>query len=153
MSYQDNEFKFVVVVNKKITDAAEVMNAIAHLAFGMSQRAPSVSDAPLDHYTGFDGQTHCLISRYPFIILSAKNSNQIAKVREQCIERGAVYNDFVKQMIARSAEEQVEQTKNASADELEYIAICLFGPADQMKELTKKFSVFKGFDLPKPRHS
>ena len=142
MKYQDNNKKFVVLVNSKV-ELGRQLNAIAHLCFGMKCRDDEVASAPMDHYIGKDGSSHCEIARHPFIILKAKNSNQIAKFRDECIAAGLVYNDFVRQMIASSAEEQLRQTKEAEYDELEYLAICVFGCAEQLKPLTKKFSLVK----------
>ena len=142
MKYQDNENKFVVLVNSKV-ELGRQFNAIAHLCLGMKCRSDEVATAPIDHYIGKDGSSHCEISRHPFIVLKAKNSNQIAKFRDECIAAGLVYNDFVRQMIAGSAEEQLQQTMDAEPDELEYIAICAFGSAEKLKPITKKFSLVK----------
>src|SRR5687768_3855076 len=124
MNYANNSSKFVVVVNKK-EPLHRLMNAVAHIAFGMSHRSPAMLDSPVDLYAGSDGSTHCLISRHPFIILEAKNSSQIARLREQCIQFELIYNDFVEQMIAESSERQLEQTRTTPADSLNYLAICV----------------------------
>jgi hypothetical protein len=46
-------------------------------------------------------------------------------------------------MTIGTSKEQQEATKKTPADELEYFGICLFGMTDELKELTKKFSLFK----------
>ncbi len=46
-------------------------------------------------------------------------------------------------MLGRSAEDQLVQTKNSKESELEYFGICLFGKAEQLNILTKKFSLFR----------
>lgn len=142
MQYHDNHNKFILLVNSKIP-AGKQMNAIAHLSYGMSHRGLDVLQVPIDHYIGNDGSSHSTISRYPFIILKAKNSSQISTFRDRCIEENLPYNDFVEQMIAGSSEEQLARTQETPVDELEYIALCVYGAAEKLAPITKKFSLFK----------
>jgi Protein of unknown function (DUF2000) len=45
-------------------------------------------------------------------------------------------------MIGASAIEQIENTKNAKAEDLIYFGITLFGDSQKLAELTRKFSLF-----------
>jgi len=140
--YTDNDYKFIAVLNKKI-ELPKLLNALGHISVGLTSLIENIDDFRFLQYYDADGGLHPAISHYPFIILSAKNGNQIRQLREKAIESGIIYNDFVDQMLGASAEDQLNQTKNTKNADFEYFAICLFGSYETLRPLTKKFSVFK----------
>jgi hypothetical protein len=142
MSYIDNEYKFIVVLNKKI-EISKLLNALGHMAAGLVSTSSNINDMRFLKYEDADGGVHPAISFYPFVILEADNSNQIRLLRQKAIENKILYNDFVKQMLAGSADEQLQQTKSTKDEALEYFGICLFGPATILRDITKKFSLFR----------
>ncbi len=68
------ENKFVAVLNKKIP-AGSLMNALGHMAVGLVGSYPNAKDMRFDSYIDQNGGDHKSISDYPFIILTADNSN------------------------------------------------------------------------------
>jgi hypothetical protein len=142
MSYADNDYKFVAVLNKKIP-SAQLYNALGHMATGLVSLCVEIEQMRFLQYVDADGGLHPAISHYPFIVLEANNSNQIRLLRQKAIQSGILYNDFVQQMLAGSAEEQLRQTRGVREEELEYYGICLFGPSENLSLLTKKFSLYK----------
>jgi hypothetical protein len=86
--------------------------------------------------------TPATISLYPFIILKAKNSNQLKTVHESASHQGMLHNIFTESMLGNSASEQVNATKNTKSDDLNYFGITLFGDSQKLTELTRKFSLF-----------
>lgn len=141
--YSDNDRKFVVVLNEKI-EMPRLMNALGHMTAGLVGHQNGHGDFAWLRYQDADGGVHPAISRYPFIILAAKNSNQIRTLRQAAIDQGLGYNDFVHTMLGSSAEDQMEKTRGTPESALEYFGICLFGPAEPLAPLTRKFSLFKG---------
>lgn len=141
--YTDNDYKFVVVLNKKI-DLPQLLNALGHMTAGLVGQYKNQETMRFLRYEDADGGLHPAISHYPFIILEARNGNQIRTLRQSAIEAGILFNDFVDTMLGTSAADQLEKTKNTPESKLEYFGICLFGSADQLSSLTRKFSIFRG---------
>lgn len=140
MLYSDNDYKFVAVLNRKIP-LPQLMNALGHMSAGLISQC-QLADLEFLRYQDADGSAHPAISRYPFIILSAKNGNQIRTLRQSAMRLAIPFNDFVNTMLGSSAEQQMEQTQRTRESELEYFGICLFGRAEILNDLTRKFSLF-----------
>ena len=134
--------KFVAVLNKKIP-VPNLMNALGHMAAGLSASYTNLPGMRFDNYFDKDGGNHKSISDNPFIILSADNSNKIRALRIVLIEKGIHFVDFTSTMTVGTYIEQQQRTKETPELELEYYGICLFGPIDQINELTRKFSLWK----------
>ena len=141
--YFDNDYKFIALLNKK-KDLPSLMNALGHMAAGLVAQccAATVESMHFVRYEDAEQGIHSMISKYPFIILSAKNGNQIRSLRQSAIESGIPYTDFVDTMIGRSADEQLQRTACTPESDLEYFGICLFGPAEDLDRLTRRFSLF-----------
>lgn len=140
--YSDNSYKFVAVLNKKI-ELSKLMNALGHISVGLTGLITDMAQVDFLQYYDADNTLHPAISRFPFIVLTADNGNKIRTLRNAAIADRIVYNDFTGSMLGSSAEEQLAQTRSTKELELEYYAIVLFGNADKLNPLTKKFSLFK----------
>ena len=143
----DNSFKplthkFVAVLNKKIP-VPNLMNALGHMAVGLSVSYPNLPEMRFENYFDKDGGKHQSISDSPFIILSADNSNKIRTLRNALIEKGIHFVDFTSAMTVGTYFEQHQKMKEAQELSLEYYGICLFGQIDQINELTRKFSLWR----------
>lgn len=134
--------KFVAVLNKKI-EPGKLMNALAHMAAGLSGLYEPREELRFDTYFDKDGTEHKSISDNPFIVLSADNSNQIRTLRNSLIEQGIQFTDFTSTMTVGSYVEQHERTKQTPELELEYWGVCMFGKKDEVEPLTRKFSLWK----------
>lgn len=142
--YADNQSKFTAILNAKI-EAHKLMNALGHITAGLVAQCQNIEDMQFLKYEFEAGwTTPSLISLYPFIILSAKNNNQLKTLHQVANEAGILHNVFTYSMLGASAAEQMDNTKNSKTDDLTYLGIVLFGPADQLAALTRKFSLFKG---------
>ncbi len=134
--------KFVAILNKKIP-VPHLMNALGHMAAGLSASYLNVHEMRFDSYFDKDGGNHKSISDNPFIILSADNSNKIRTLRNALIEKGIHFVDFTTTMTIGTYVEQQQRTKETSEVELEYYGICVFGEINQVNELTRKFSLWR----------
>lgn len=134
--------KFVAVLNKKI-ESGKLMNALGHMAIGFSALFPKKELLLLDNYYDKDNTCHPSISDNPFIVLASDNSSQIRTLRKLLIERNIPFTDFTNTMTIGTAQEQKQRTCEARENELEYYGICFFGESDQLREVTKKFSLWK----------
>jgi hypothetical protein len=140
--YNDNDYKFIAVLNGKI-DTSKLMNALGHMTAGLVSLNSDLAQMKFLEYVDADGGKHPAISHYPFIVLKADNSNQIRTLRNLVMETGILYNDFTASMLGASAQDQLDATKSSAEKDLEYFGICLFGPAEKLNPMTKKFSLFR----------
>lgn len=134
--------KFVAVLNKKIP-VGLLMNALGHMAVGLSASYPNIPEMRFDSYFDKNGGEHKSISDHPFIILSADNSNQIRSLRNELISAGIHFVDFTNTMTVGTYAEQKERTKNTPEEQLEYYGTCMFGDKATLNQLNRKFSLWK----------
>ena len=135
--------RFVVVVNEKEENMGRVMNAIGHAMAGLVGGAAKAEDFCFIDYTDADKGVHPSISHYPVIVLKSKNSSQMSKIRAEAAQKGIYCVDFLDTMTIGRSKEQVDATAAKREEELNYIALCLFGGTAQLKELTGKLSLYR----------
>ena len=140
--YADNDFKFVAILNKKM-DPPQLMNALGHMAVGLTSLCDNLEDMRFHSYYDADGGVHPAISHFPFIVLIADNSNKIRTARNAAINANIMHTDFTTTMLGASAEDQLQQTRDNKEIDLEYVGLCLFGPAELLNEITRKFSLYR----------
>lgn len=119
------------------------MNALGHMAAGFTALFPDKEQLRFDTYFDKDKGEHKSISDNPFIVLSADNSNQIRTLRNTLKEASIPFNDFTNTMTVGTFAEQKQRTSETPEAELEYYGICFFGENNQLRELTKKFSLWR----------
>jgi len=141
-THDENTMRFVAILRDDV-GTGRLMNALGHMSAGLAGGFEKVKDMCFLQYQDKDGDVHPNISHYPFIVLKADNSNQIRVVREEAKKRGIIFTDFTSTMTIGKSVDQVNATKNTQEKELEYFGICLFGKTSELREFTKKFSLFK----------
>ncbi|MDA0382914.1 DUF2000 domain-containing protein [Vibrio owensii] len=137
----ENQKRFVAVISKKV-EVGRAVNVLGHLSVSLANQL-SDGDAIYIDYHDLDGNVHPNISHYPFIVLRADNSNKIRKLRQEALDKGILFSDFTHTMVEGGSEVQQQTTKNTLEAELEYLGICLFGETENLRELTKKFSLYR----------
>jgi hypothetical protein len=142
MPTEDLTHKFVAVLNGKIPTGV-LMNALAHMAAGLSASYPNISEMRFDSYFDKDGGEHNSISDHPFIILKAENSNQIRSLRQDLIANNIHFVDFTDTMTVGTYQEQKDRTKQTPEAKLEYYGLCMFGDKILLSTFTKKFSLWR----------
>ncbi|HDM8132799.1 TPA: DUF2000 domain-containing protein [Vibrio harveyi] len=137
----ENQKRFVAVISKKV-EVGRAVNVLGHLSVSLANQL-SDGDAVYTDYHDLNGNVHPNISHYPFIVLRADNSNKIRKLRQEALDRGMPFSNFTDTMVEGGSEVQQQNTKNTPEAELEYLGICLFGETETLRELTKKFSLYR----------
>ncbi|HDZ5417197.1 TPA: DUF2000 domain-containing protein [Vibrio harveyi] len=137
----ENQKRLVAVISKKV-EVGRAVNVLGHLSVSLANQL-SDGDAIYIDYQDLDGNVHPNISHYPFIVLRADNSNKIRKLRQEALDKSIPFSDFTHTMVEGGSEVQQQTTKNTSEAELEYLGICLFGETETLRELTKKFSLYR----------
>ncbi|MDO6542100.1 DUF2000 domain-containing protein [Photobacterium sanguinicancri] len=137
----ENEKRFVAVLNKK-TELGRSLNVLGHLSVGLTNQLEADEALFVDYQDG-DGGIHPSLSHYPFIVLKANNSNKIRKARELAIEQGIKFTDFTHTMIEGGSTVQQHTTNQTKEQEFEYLGIAFFGDSEALRNITKKFSLYK----------
>lgn len=137
----ENQKRFVAVISKKV-EVGRAVNVLGHLSVSLANQL-SDGDAVYTDYRDLDGNVHPNISHYPFIVLRADNSNKIRKLRQEAFDKSIRFSDFTHTMVEGGSEVQQQTTKNTPEAELQYLGICLFGETETLRELTKKFSLYR----------
>ncbi len=137
----ENQKRFVAVISKKV-EVGRAVNVLGHLSVSLANQL-SDGDAVYTDYHDLNGNVHPNISHYPFIVLRADNSNKIRKLRQEALDRGMPFSNFTDTMVEGGSAVQQQNTKNTPEAELEYLGICLFGETETLRELTKKFSLYR----------
>jgi len=141
MEFKPFENKLVAVLSKNI-ETGRAMNALAHMALGLSGSVKNREELRLQDYTDADRERHPQISDIPFIILKG-SSGQIRNLRKSALENGLHFTDFTNTMIGETYVQQHQNTQKTREEDLEYFGICLFGNWGKISELTKKFSLWR----------
>lgn len=134
--------KLVAVLNEKI-EPGVALNALAHMIVGLGASVEKKEELRLTNYADADGNAHPNVSEIPFMVLSARNSNQLRQLRAGLIENKIHFVDFTNTMTIGTYQEQIERSKQTKEADLEYYGIAIFGEWEKVSELTKKFSVWK----------
>lgn len=134
--------KYIAVLNKKMPLTSQ-MNALAHSSLGM----PFMKNLPQETFSTFtdkEGTNTSVLTDYPFIILSAKNGNQLRNFHQQLVAANIPCNAFFSNMIdGGTVAEQIATVKQSTLDELEYVAVIAYGSNNDLNPLTKKFSLYR----------
>jgi len=139
----ENEYRFVVVLNGKEDNLGRVMNAMGHSMAGLVGQVAGDQDFCFIDYKDKDGETHPSISHYPVIAVKSKNSNQILTAKNKAKDKGVAFVNFVETMTVGGSEAQLEATAELPAEDHNYIALALFGKTEDLKDITGKFSLYK----------
>ncbi|OGC51711.1 hypothetical protein A2982_03510 [candidate division WWE3 bacterium RIFCSPLOWO2_01_FULL_39_13] len=138
----ENTWRFTAVLNRKI-ETGKLMNALGHMTVGLAGGYENPEKMCFLQYKDKDSGIHPNISHFPFIVLSANNSNQIRNIRIATLNSGIKFTDFTSTMTVGTSQEQMDTTNSTYETDLEYYGICMFGRTDEIKEITKKFSLFR----------
>ncbi len=139
----DEKSKRFVAIMRVGVDPGRMMNALGHMTAGLAGGHMEGKGMSFLQYKDRDGGVHPNISHFPFIVLRADNSNQIRTVRKEAQKRGIPFTDFTSTMTVGTSAEQVGRTAETPEANLDYFGICLFGSTEELKAVTKKFSLFK----------
>ena len=137
--YSENEYKTVVLLNKK-KPLWMVLNGAFHATLGLG----SISSTEIDflNYTNADGE-NTSVSRYPVIVLRARNIDLLKVYKESSLIADVKIQYFIEEMISSSSEKQIEATASSSLDSAEILAVSLFGKSTEIDHVISKLSTVR----------
>ena len=139
--YADNHRKLVAITNRQYA-IPQRQNAVLHATVGLIKLVGIDAFELLD-YDNDELDVRAQISLFPNVGLAAKNGSQLLATYRQASEARIACNIFCESMLGASADEQVRQTREATLETLKPMAVVLFGDAEVLQALTKKYSVLK----------
>jgi lysyl-tRNA synthetase, class II len=138
---QDFSNRVVIVVNNDI-EGWQKANAISHISAYLGHKLDE-RFATGENFITKDGKTHPRNSQYAIIIMTA-NPGQMHNLMERVRSEGLLYHGFIREMIETTDDQKiVEILSDKTDEEIEYLGIGFYGSNEKLKELTKKFSLFK----------
>lgn len=137
------DYKFVIILNKKLETGA-VLNASAHIALGLRNRATLEANKNMKFldFIDNDGGLHPSISALSLIVLRG-TSGEIRKARNVAIAHDILFTDFTSTMTGDTYVEQLERTKETTEADLQYYGLGLFGEKSILDKFTKKLSLWR----------
>lgn len=138
---QDFSKKIVIVINQDLENWRKA-NSISHVAAYIGNKLKGMF-ATGENFITQDGKEHPRNTQYPIIILTAK-PGQMTNFMRSVRESGLLYHGFIKEMIDTTDDKEIiELLKTKTDEEIEYLAIGLFGDNTEVDRLTKKYSLYK----------
>lgn len=141
MSPQDFSKKFVIVVRNDLP-SWQAMNAASHSAAYLGNKMKERFDSG-ESFTTKDGKAHPRNSQYPIVVLQA-TAKELTHLIVNVRTSGLLFLGFFREMVETTDDEKLARLIGKKGDdEVEYLGVGIFGGNEEVKYLTKKFSLWK----------
>jgi Protein of unknown function (DUF2000) len=117
-------------------------NAFGHTALGLAHLLPA-EHQEIRHFVDKEGRFVAAMTDHPLIALAAKNSGHLVAGHRAALEAGLTCNSFVIDMKDNTPEFQEAAIAGQDYDSLEFVALGLCGDSDQLRSITKRFSLYR----------
>ena len=139
---QDFNRKISIVVRNDLPNW-QVLNTVAHISAYFGNKLGENFNPMGADFTTKDGIGYPRNTQYAIIVLSAEPNEMrdfMKSVREARMDNMA----FFREMIETTDDEEIQKIVGGKEDkDVEYLGIGIFGENDKVKELTKRFSLWK----------
>ncbi len=135
----------VIVALDKTLEPGRAMNAIAHMMAGLSAliaEKGEVKNLRFQDYTDKNGQIYPSISDLPMIIMKGKKG-EVRKFAQNAKGAGMPTVCFLDTMIEGTYVDQHKRTNERPTEEINYFGACAFGENLQLREYTKRLSLWQ----------
>ena len=141
MKLQDFSKKITIVVKKDL-ETWQVLNTVGHVSAYFGNQLKDEFDTG-KYFLTKDEVRHPRNSQYPIVVLTASSSDLYPLIQEVRKQNLSTIN-FIRDMIETSDDSELDDRIGAQNDkDLDYIGVGIFGSKDILKELTKKFKLWK----------
>lgn len=140
MNYEDKKIVGIIATN---VDAATALNIIGHLSVAIGKYSDTeIMGRPI--LTDKSGINHLGISKFPFIVTKVKQSRLKSAIEKAKENPNLLVADYPRDMLeTRTDDELAESISSRLNDELEYYGAIIYGPTDEVNEITGKFSLWR----------
>ena len=132
--------RFIAVLDQTV-ELQKLLVALGHISSGLAVKNNINNIMDFISYYDMDNNEFPNISQYPFIVLKGKQ-NHIKAFREELITKKMPHSCFLDTMLTGGSEIQQKITREKRLDDLKILAIATFGNQEELKPLTKKFSLW-----------
>lgn len=137
---QDKSKRMVIVVSEHLS-GWQLTNTIGHLSAYLGNKIANF--VSVNQFDTKDGKSINPNSQYPVITMTAK-PGQMFNLLQKVEELGLEHLAYIEDMITYSDDvELANSISTQNKEELKYIGIGIFGDNETLKNITKKFSLFK----------
>lgn len=138
---QDFSKRMTVVVDKEVGDW-KLLNTVGHVSAFLGNKMSARFDTG-DFFETQDKVRYRRNSQYPIIVLSATQS-ELRELMSGLRETDLLYVVYIPEMVEYTDDERLMEKVSKKLDkDLNYLGIGIFGDNDRIKELTKKFNLWK----------
>ena len=123
--------------------AWQVLNVVAHCAARMANKMCGHFDTG-EYFVTRDGKNHPRNSQYPIIVFRADGSDDLRTLLMGVRSASLPHLAFIREMIDFTDDAELQKALDGKTEsELEYLGVGMFGENDTVKQLTRKFSLWK----------
>lgn len=133
--------KFSIVLNPGHPLSTQ-LNALGHVCVGLSDLAPPPS-REMRSFRDADDVFVASMTDHPLIVLTARNATQIRQIYSAAQAQALNYNVFCIDMKDGLPADQEAAVRDKTGQDLDIVAIGIFGDGDTLRDLTKKCSLFR----------
>ncbi|OGE83720.1 MAG: hypothetical protein A3B23_01995 [Candidatus Colwellbacteria bacterium RIFCSPLOWO2_01_FULL_48_10] len=138
---QDFNRKISIIVRNDLPHW-QVLNTVAHVSAYFGNKV-GVGFGTGEFFITKDGVQYPRNTQYAIVVLSAK-PEQMADCMKEVRGSGMESMAFIREMIDATDDTEIQTILSAKEDkDVEYLGIGIFGDKDEIKILTKKFSLWK----------
>ena len=139
---QDFSKKMIIAIRKDLPQW-QAMNAVGHVSAYLGNKMQAKFDTG-EVFLTKDKIGHPRNSQFPVVLVGAEEKD-LKKLIGKARESGLLYHGFLRQMLEATNDTEITNwLKEIDDADLEYLAIGVFGPNEEVAKLTKKLSVWKG---------
>lgn len=138
--------KFVIALRKGL-EPGRAANVVGHLSLGLVAEAAQREGDWMERmkfadYQDADGVSHAPISTLGAIIVTGRPA-WLRRLRSEVADREVLSLDFTDLMTIDTAAEQLHDMAGTAESDLNYLGVGLFGAAELIDPLTRKFSLYQ----------
>jgi hypothetical protein len=135
-------YKFVAVLNSAF-EAPFLINAVGHCMLGLTEHV-SRENLALRAFVDCHGKKLGSLTDHPFIVLKASRKTHLQRLIDEAVANGKC--SFTVFLDEHRSDQPVVQQANIAEREVEsgdILCVALFGTVNDVKELTKRFSLYQ----------
>jgi len=134
----------IVVLNRNASLVSQ-LNACGHICLGLGNKLET-ANLMLRSFNDADGNNVAILTDHPLIVLSARSSSHIRDAHVLARRAGIPANAFFSCMTTGEPANQEVSVAETPPDNLEYVALALYGDGASLKPITKRFSLYRHGD-------
>lgn len=128
---------------RKDLEGWQAANTIAHISAYVGNKLGGDFDTG-DFFITKDSVNFPRNSQYPIIIKSSDDSVSLKELFEQAQKADLLHLGFIREMIDSSDDSEIEVAlARKKSEDVELLGVGVFGENDEIKALTKRFSLWK----------